>query len=159
MVLKTRLTGFEPITFGTEIRHSIHLSYKRFIIYMIQQQTVLKVSDNSGAKLVKCIKVLGGLKKKIANVGDVVVVSVLKLRNKAKKSSKVKKGEVLKALIIRTKSKKHRPDGSCMWFGNNAVSLLNKQNKPLGSRILGPFSVVALSGNSLKIVSTSQKIL
>ena len=126
---------------------------------MIQQQTVLNVSDNSGAKLVKCIKVLGGLKKKIANVGDIIVVSVFKLRNKSKKSSKVKKGEVLKALIIRTKSKKYKSDGSYVWFGNNSVSLLNKQNKPIGSRVLGPFSTNTLSDNFFKIVSTSQKIL
>ena len=126
---------------------------------MIQQQTVLNVSDNSGAKLVKCIKVLGGLKRKVANAGDVIVVSVLKLRNKSKKNSKVKKGEVLKALIIRTKSKKYRPDGSYVWFSNNSVSLLNKQNKPLGSRILGPITVNSFSENFLKIISTSQKIV
>ena len=153
-----RLIGFEPITFGTEIRYSIHLSYKRFF-YMIQQQTVLNVSDNSGAKSVKCIKVLGGLKKKIANVGDIIVVSVVKLRNKSKKNSKVKKGEVLKALIIRTKSKKPKRDGSYISFDNNSVSLLNKHNKPIGSRLLGPFSVSSLSDNFLKIVSTSQKLL
>ena len=126
---------------------------------MIQQQTVLNVSDNSGAKSVKCIKVLGGLKRKIAKSGDIIVVSVLKLRNKSKKNSKVKKGEVLKALIIRTKSKKCKSDGSCIWFGNNSVSLLNKQNKPLGSRILGPFSASSLSDNVLKTISTAQRIL
>ena len=126
---------------------------------MIQQQTVLNVSDNSGAKSVKCIKVLGGLKRKIAKSGDIIVVSVLKLRNKSKKNSKVKKGEVLKALIIRTKSKKYRPDGSYVWFSNNSVSLLNKQNKPLASRILGPVIVNSFSENFLKIISTSQKIV
>lgn len=72
---------------------------------MIQQQTILKVSDNSGAKRVKCIKVLGGFKKKFAYLGDIIVVSVQELRNKAKTNSKVKKGEILKALIIRTKTK------------------------------------------------------
>ena len=126
---------------------------------MIQQQTVLNVSDNSGAKSVKCIKVLGGLKRKIAKSGDIIVVSVLKLRNKSKKNSKVKKGEVLKALIIRTKSKKYKSDGSCIWFSNNSVSLLNKQNKPLGSRILGPLSGSSLSDNFLKTVSTVQRVL
>ena len=81
---------------------------------MIQQQTVLKVSDNSGAKLVRCIKVLGGFKRKTAKLGDIIIVSVLKLRNKFKLNSKVKKGEVYKALIIRTK------------FGYNRKNNVNK---------------------------------
>ena len=125
---------------------------------MIQQQTVLNVSDNSGAKLVKCIKVLGGFKKKTAGIGNIIVVSVLKLRNKSKKVSKVKKGEVLKALIIRTKFKKLKSDGSYIWFGNNSVSLLNKQNKPIGSRVLGPTPSYLISEKFSKIVSTSHGI-
>ena len=122
---------------------------------MIQQQTVLNVSDNSGAKLVKCIKVLGGSKKKNAKTGDIIVVSVLKLRNKSKKTSKVKKGEVLKALVIRTKFKKLKADGSFMWFRNNSVSLLNKQNKPIASRVLGPLPVFSIPVNFSKIASTA----
>lgn len=125
---------------------------------MIQQQTVLNVSDNSGAKLVRCIKVLGGLKKKTANIGDIIVVSVLKLRNKSKKTSKVKKGEVLKALIIRTKSKIAKSDGSFIWFGNNSVSLLNRQNKPVGNRVLGPLPVSFISSNFSKVISTAVAI-
>ena len=126
---------------------------------MIQQQTVLNVSDNSGAKLVKCIKVIGGFKKKTACIGDIIVVSVLNLRNKSKKTSKVKKGEVLKALIIRTKYKKLKSDGSYIWFGNNSVSLLNKQNKPIGSRVLGPVFLDFIPGTFSKIVSTSHVIV
>ena len=103
---------------------------------MIQQQTVLKVLDNSGAKTSKCIKVLGGHKKKIANLGDIIVVSVKELRNKAKKNSKVKKGEVHKALIIKTKNNKVYKDGSCVSFDSNCICLMNKQNKPIASRIL-----------------------
>ena len=71
---------------------------------MIQQQTILKVSDNSGAKLVRCIKVVGGFRRKVASIGDIIIVSIIQLRNKSKLTSKVKKGEVYKALVIRTKS-------------------------------------------------------
>tara|TARA_B110000908_G_scaffold70041_1_gene84450 strand:- start:517 stop:897 length:381 start_codon:yes stop_codon:yes gene_type:complete len=126
---------------------------------MIQQQTVLNVSDNSGAKLVKCIKVLGGFKKKTAGIGDIVIVSVLRLRNKSKKKSKVKKGEVFKALITRTKFKKSKPDGFTIGFGTNSVSLLTKQNKPVGSRVLGPLPSFLKSGNFLKISSISYGIV
>jgi large subunit ribosomal protein L14 len=107
---------------------------------MIQQQTILKVADNSGAKTVKCIKVLGGFKRKFAFLGDIIVVSVQQLRNKSKKTSKVQKGEVLKALIIRTKSKKQKKDGSYTSFTDNFVSLINKQGNPIATRIKGPIS-------------------
>ena len=107
---------------------------------MIQQQTILKVSDNSGAKTVKCIKVIGGFKKKFAYLGDIIVVSVQELRNKSKTNSKVKKGEVLKALIIRTKTKIKKKDGSVSFFKSNYVSLLNKQENPIATRIIGPIS-------------------
>jgi large subunit ribosomal protein L14 len=107
---------------------------------MIQQQTILKVSDNSGAKTVKCIKVIGGFKKKFAHLGDIIVVSVQELRNKSKTNSKVKKGEVLKALIIRTKTKIKKKDGSVSFFKSNYVSLLNKQENPIATRIIGPIS-------------------
>ena len=105
---------------------------------MIQQQTILKVYDNSGAKKVKCIKTLGGFKKKIARLGDIVVVSIKYLRNKSKKISKVKKGEVHRALLLHTKSKQTNKDGSTFFSDINSVCLINKQFKPVGSRILGP---------------------
>ena len=126
---------------------------------MIQQQTVLNVSDNSGAKLVRCIKVLGGFKKKTAGIGDIIIVSVLRLRNKSKKKSKVKKGEVFKAVITRTKFKKSKLDGFFIGFGTNSVSLLTKQNKPIGSRMLGPLPSFLKSSNFLKISSTSYGIV
>ena len=106
---------------------------------MIQQQTLLKVTDNSGAKTVKCIKVPGGFKKKIARLGDIVIVSVQKLRNKAKQTSKVKKKEICKALIIRTKTTKIIKTGLMLKFNDNAVVLINKQGNPIGTRIIGPF--------------------
>ena len=131
----SRLIGVEPITFGTEIQRSIQFSYKR---KMIQQQTILKVSDNSGAKTVKCIKVLGGFKKKRAVLGDIIVVAVQKLRNKSKKTSKVKRKEIYKALIIRTKIKLKKKDGSSIIFKENSVALISNAGKPIGTRIIGP---------------------
>lgn len=107
---------------------------------MIQQQTILKVSDNSGAKTAKCIKILGGFKKKFASAGDTIVVSVQQLRNKSKKTSKVKKGEVYKALIVRTRKKIKNKEETFTAFNDNAISLINKQNNPIATRIIGPVS-------------------
>lgn len=120
---------------------------------MIQQQTILKVSDNSGAKTVKCIKVLGGFKRRYAYVGDIIVVSVQQLRNKFKEFSKVKKGEIYKALIIRTKSKIKKKDGSSYNFDENCVALINKQNNPVGTRIIGPVSKKLRNKKHMKIAS------
>ena len=122
---------------------------------MIQQQTILKVSDNSGAKTVKCIKVLGGFKKKFAKLGNTIVVSIQELRNKSRKTSKVKKGEVFKALIIKTKSKQQNKDGSIIFFDNNSVSLINKQWKPLASRLLGPVPKSLKKGKYSKFANIS----
>lgn len=105
---------------------------------MIQQRTILKVSDNSGAKTVRCIKVLGGFKKKYASIGNIIVVSVQKLRNKSKKTSKVKKKEIYRALIIRTKTSLKNKNGMITKFQENSVVLLNKQGNPVGTRIIGP---------------------
>jgi|TARA_B110000240_G_scaffold113536_1_gene127342 large subunit ribosomal protein L14 len=107
---------------------------------MIQQQTILKVSDNSGAKTAKCIKVLGGFKKKFAYAGDIIIVAVQQLRNKSKKTSKVKKGEIYKALIIRTKKRIKNKEGTFTFFSDNAISLINKQDNPIATRIIGPVS-------------------
>ena len=107
---------------------------------MIQQQTILKVADNSGAKTVKCIKVLGGFKKRFAKIGDLIVVAIQQLRNKSKITTKVQKGEIYKALIIRTKTKNKRKDSISMFFNNNYVSLMNNQNNPIGTKIIGPIS-------------------
>ena len=126
---------------------------------MIQQQTILGVSDNSGAKLVKCIKVLGGLKKKKATVGDIVVVSVLKLRNKFKVHSKVKKGEVYKALVTKIKFKKSECHGFYTWCDGNSVSLLTKQGKLVGNRVLGLLMDSSKLKKYIKITSVSGGII
>jgi large subunit ribosomal protein L14 len=122
---------------------------------MIQQQTILKVSDNSGGKIVKCIKVLGGFKRKFAFVGDIVIVSIQQLRNKSKILSKVKKGEVYQGLIIRTKKQIKKKDGLITFFDSNCVSLVNKQNNPIGTRIMGPVSKRLKQGKYLKFATIS----
>ena len=104
---------------------------------MIQQQTILNVSDNSGVKQVKCIKVLGGFKKKFAVLGDIVVVSIAKIRAKSRQTTKVKKGEIFKALIIKTKKKINNKDGASLNFDENSVILLNNNYSPVSNRILG----------------------
>jgi large subunit ribosomal protein L14 len=126
---------------------------------MIQQQTILKVSDNSGAKTVKCIKVLGGFKKDFAKLGDTIVVSVQNLRNKSKKTSKVKKKEIYKALIIRTKTIVKRKDGSGISFKENAVALLNNLGKPVGTRIIGPIPKFLKKKKYQKILSMSTGLI
>ena len=101
---------------------------------MIQTESVLDVADNSGAKRVKCIKVLGGSKRKYAGVGDVVVVSI----KDAAPNSKVKKGDLVRAVVVRTKKEIRRKDGTYIRFDNNSAVLLNNDNEPIGTRILGP---------------------
>ena len=122
---------------------------------MIQQQTILRVTDNSGAKTVKCIKVLTGFKRRFAILGDSVIVSVQKLRNKARSTSKVQKGEIHKAIIIRTKNKTIKKDGTLLFFQSNAVSLINKQGKPIASRIIGPIPKIFKKKKKIKFVSLS----
>ena len=126
---------------------------------MIQQQTILKVSDNSGAKTVKCIKVLGGFKRNFAYVGDVITVSVQQLRNRFKFTSKVQKGEIYKALIIKTKKKTKKKDGSFISFSVNSVSLINKQGNPVGTRIIGPVPKKIKNKKFLKFVNISSGII
>jgi len=122
---------------------------------MIQQETILKVADNSGAKTVKCIKVLGGFKKKYANLGDIIVISVQQLRNKSKSTSKVLKGGVFRALIVRTKKRYKKRDGSVFLLEENAVVLINKQGNPIGTRILGPIPKTLKKKKFMKFVSLS----
>lgn len=100
---------------------------------MIQVQTLLKVSDNSGAKTVKCLKILGGFKKQYAKIGDTIVVSIQQLRNRSKKTSKVKKKEIYKALIIGTKTNNLKNIGIKKSFSRNKVTLLNKQGNSIGT--------------------------
>lgn len=122
---------------------------------MIQQQTILKVADNSGAKIVKCIKVLGGLKKRYAYLGDMIVISVQKLRNKSKKTSKVSKGGVFRALVIRTKTRCSKKDGSSFMLQENSVILISRQGNPIGTRILGPVPKILKKKKFMKFISLS----
>ena len=121
---------------------------------MIQQQTILKVTDNSGAKTVKCIKVLNGFNRRYAILGDIIIVSIQKLRNKARLTSKVKKGEIHKAIIIRTKNRTVRKDGITIFFQSNAVSLINKQGKPIASRIIGPMPKIFKKEKKTQVCNT-----
>ena len=122
---------------------------------MIQMQSVLKVSDNSGAKRVMCIKVLGGSGRMISGCGDVVVVSV----KAAIPGGKVKKGEVYRALIVRTKKGVRRLDGSTMQFDSNSVVLLNKQNEPIGTRVFGPVPRELRRKGFMKIISLAEEVI
>lgn len=115
---------------------------------MIQMQSLLKVTDNSGARSVRCLKVLGGSKRWIANVGDLIVVSI----RDAQPNGKVKKGEVKRAVIVRTVSPVRRPDGTQVRFDSNAVVLVDGQGEPLGTRVLGPVTREVREGYP-KIVS------
>jgi large subunit ribosomal protein L14 len=122
---------------------------------MIQMQSNLDVADNSGARRVQCIKVLGGSKRKVAGVGDVIVVSV----KDAIPRGRVKKGEVLRAVIVRTAKEIRRPDGSAIRFDRNAAVLINKQNEPIGTRIFGPVTRELRAKQFMKIVSLAPEVL
>jgi large subunit ribosomal protein L14 len=122
---------------------------------MIQQQSNLEVADNSGARRVMCIKVLGGAGRKFASVGDVIVVSV----KDAIPRGKVKKGEVHRAVIVRTRRDIHRADGSTIRFDKNAAVLLTKQNEPIGTRIFGPVTRELRAKQFMKIVSLAPEVL
>ncbi len=122
---------------------------------MIQTQTMLEVADNSGARRVMCIKVLGGSRRRYANVGDVIKVSV----KEAIPRGKVKKGDVLNAVIVRTRKGLRRPDGSLIRFDENAVVLLNAQMQPIGTRIFGPVTRELRGDNFMKIISLAPEVL
>ena len=122
---------------------------------MIQMQTKLDVADNSGAKQVQCIKVLGGSKRRTASIGDIIVVSV----KEAIPRGKVKKGEVQRAIIVRTKKPLIRDDGTSIKFDSNAAVLLDKQNEPIGTRIFGPVTRELRKKNMMKIVSLAPEVL
>ena len=122
---------------------------------MIQMQTVLKSADNSGAKKLMCIKVLGGYKRKYAEIGDIIVVSV----KEAIPNSKVKKGDVSKAVIVRTVKEVKRPDGSYIRFDNNSAVLINNQNEPIGTRIFGPVARELRAKKFMRIISLAPEVL
>ena len=122
---------------------------------MIQAESVLDVADNSGAKRVKCIKVLGGSKRRFAYVGDVIVVSV----KEAIPRGRVKKGELLRAVVVRTAKDIHRADGSAIRFDRNAAVLINSQGEPIGTRIFGPVTRELRAKKYMKIISLAPEVL
>lgn len=122
---------------------------------MIQMQTTLDVADNSGAKKVACIKVLGGSKRRYARVGDIIMVAV----KEAIPHGKVKKGDVLQAVVVRTKKEIGRADGTFIRFDNNSAVLLNKNLEPMGTRIFGPVARELRAKNFMKIVSLAPEVL
>ena len=122
---------------------------------MIQMQTNLDVADNSGARRVQCIKVLGGSKRKTATIGDVIVVSV----KEAIPRGRVKKGDVHQAVIVRTAKEIRRPDGSSIRFDRNAAVLINKQGEPIGTRIFGPVTRELRAKKFMKIISLAPEVL
>jgi large subunit ribosomal protein L14 len=122
---------------------------------MIQMQTNLDVADNSGARRVQCIKVIGGSKRKYARIGDTIVVSV----KEAIPRGRVKKGQVMKAVVVRTAKGVRRPDGSLIRFDRNAAVLINQSGEPIGTRIFGPVTRELRSKNHMKIVSLAPEVL
>jgi large subunit ribosomal protein L14 len=122
---------------------------------MIQQQTILESADNSGAKRLMCIKVLGGTRRKYATIGDVIVVSV----KEALPDSKVKKGDVKKGVIVRTRKEIQRADGSYIRFDRNSIVLLNEANEPIGTRIFGPVARELRAKKFMKIISLAPEVL
>jgi large subunit ribosomal protein L14 len=122
---------------------------------MIQMTSVLDVADNSGAKKVFCIKVLGGSRRRYAGIGDIVIVSI----REAIPGAKVKKGEVARAVIVRTKRELARSDGSFIKFDGNSAVLINKENEPIGTRIFGPVARELRAKRFMKIISLAPEVL
>lgn len=122
---------------------------------MIQNQSVLEVADNSGARKVMCIKVLGGSHRRYASVGDIVVCSV----KEAAPNSRVKKGQVVRAVVVRTAKELSRPDGTYIRFDNNGAVLVNKDGEPIGTRIFGPVARELRAKNFMKIISLAPEVL
>jgi large subunit ribosomal protein L14 len=122
---------------------------------MIQMRTILDVADNSGARRVQCIKVLGGSRRKYAALGDVIVVSV----KEALPNMKVKKGQTARAVVVRTKREYLRPDGSYVKFDGNSAVLIDKENTPIGTRIFGPVARELRGKNFMKIISLAPEVI
>jgi large subunit ribosomal protein L14 len=122
---------------------------------MIQMQTRLFVADNSGAKKIQCIKVLGGSRRRYAKIGDIIVASV----KEAAVGGTCKKGEVIKAVIVRTRKELGRPDGSYIRFDDNAAVIINNLNEPVGTRIFGPVARELRNKNFMKIISLASEVV
>lgn len=122
---------------------------------MVQAETRLTVADNSGAKVLYCIKVLGGSRRRYAGVGDIIVVTV----KEAIPNAKVKKGDILKAVVVRTKKEIKRHDGSCIRFDDNSAVLINPNKEPIGTRIFGPVARELRAKRFMKIISLAPEVL
>ncbi|MGK0257802.1 MAG: large subunit ribosomal protein L14 [Candidatus Azotimanducaceae bacterium] len=122
---------------------------------MIQTESMLEVADNSGARRVQCIKVLGGSKRRYANIGDIIKVTI----KEAIPRGRVKKGQVMNAVVVRTRKGVRRPDGSLIKFDHNAAVLLNPQNQPVGTRIFGPVTRELRTENFMRIVSLAPEVI
>ena len=122
---------------------------------MIQQETVLDVADNSGAKRVMCIRVLGGTRRRYAGLGDIIIVAV----QEALPSAKVKKGEVARAVVVRTRREYGRNDGSYVKFDGNSAVLINEENEPIGTRIFGPVARELRGKRFMKIISLAPEVV
>ena len=122
---------------------------------MIQTESTLSVADNSGAKLVKCIKVLGGSRRRYAGIGDIIVVAI----QEALPNSKVKKGSIAKAVVVRTRRENRRPDGSYIRFDDNSAVILNANKEPVGTRVFGPVARELRARKFMKIVSLAPEVL
>lgn len=122
---------------------------------MIQVESVLNVADNSGAKVVKCIKVLGGSRRRYAGLGDIIVVSI----SEAMPNSKVKKGSIAKAVVVRTVKENRRADGSYIRFDENSAVIINAQRDPVGTRIFGPVARELRARKFMKIISLAPEVL
>ena len=122
---------------------------------MIQMRTILEVADNSGAKRVMCVKVLGGSRRRYATIGDVIVVSI----KEALPGAKVKKGDTAKAVVVRTRREQSRADGSYIKFDENSAVLVNKENEPIGTRIFGPVARELRGKKFMKIISLAPEVL
>lgn len=122
---------------------------------MIQAETQLEVADNSGARKLYCIRVLGGSRRRYARIGDIIIVSV----KEAMPNAKVKKGDVMRAVVVRTKKELRRPDGSYIRFDDNSAVLINQQREPIGTRIFGPVARELRNKRFMKIVSLAPEVL
>jgi large subunit ribosomal protein L14 len=122
---------------------------------MIQMRTILEVADNSGAKRVQCIKVLGGSRRRYAEIGDVIVVAI----KEALPGTKVKKGDVAQAVVVRMRSQTPRADGSYIRFDENSAVLVNKEHEPIGTRIFGPVARELRAKKFMKIISLAPEVL
>ncbi|MBW2019433.1 MAG: 50S ribosomal protein L14 [Deltaproteobacteria bacterium] len=122
---------------------------------MIQTESMLHVADNSGAKKLYCIRVLGGSRRRYARIGDIIIVAV----KEAIPNAKVKKGDVMRAVVVRTKKELRRPDGSYIKFDDNSAVLINQQREPIGTRIFGPVARELRAKKFMKIISLAPEVL